>query len=77
MAIRKVDTGRTVIIGMGLMGSAVGARLQAAGHALMVFDVDRERERVREFSGTESAAVECGAPPDSGNSGGRWTGTFG
>jgi 3-hydroxyisobutyrate dehydrogenase-like beta-hydroxyacid dehydrogenase len=40
------------IIGMGLMGSAIGARLRAAGYAPVVYDVDAAR--VREFMGHQS-----------------------
>ena len=40
------------IIGMGLMGSAIGERLRAAGFSLVVYDV--ETSRVREFLGDQT-----------------------
>ena len=49
------DTRRTGLIGLGLMGAAIGERLRAAGFALLGFDIDAARMRHFAASGGETA----------------------
>jgi 3-hydroxyisobutyrate dehydrogenase-like beta-hydroxyacid dehydrogenase len=49
------DTRLTGLIGLGLMGEAIGERLHAAGFALLGFDIDAGRMRHFAASGGETA----------------------